>query len=127
MGGGSGMVPCKLSVLAAVFSTIGRDPAAPGRGNSCSNDYVTIETIRGTIVDIKPAPEPFPTADIYLSGPVPCARIWMQVLKADAAQCHVGGNIEVRGLITSDEENNAWEIGPANNEYMTLGEDFTCS
>ena len=50
----------------------------------------------------------------------------MQVLKGDAAQCHVGGEIEVRGVVTSDDENNAWEIGPVNNEYMTLGQDFTC-
>ena len=120
------MIPPKLIFLAAILSTLALHPSAPARADSCSNDYVTIETIRGTIMDIKPAPEPFPTADIYLSGPAPCARIWMQVLKTDAAQCHVGGNIDARGLITSDEENNAWEIGPANNEYMTLGQDFTC-
>ena len=100
MRGCNAMIPSKLTLLAAIFSTIALHPAAPARANSCSNDYVTIETIRGTIMDIKPAPEPFPTADIYLSGPAPCARIWMQVLKGDAAKCHVGGNIEVRGLIT---------------------------
>jgi hypothetical protein len=97
------------------------------RADSCSNDYVTIETIRGTIMDIRPAPEPFPTADIYLSGPTPCARLWMQVLKSDAAQCRIGGGIAVRGVITSDEENHAWQIGSPENEYMTLGRDFTCS
>ena len=68
------MIPPKLTLIAAIFSTIALHPSKPARADSCSNDYVTVETIRGTIMDIKPAPEPFPTADIYLSGPPPCAR-----------------------------------------------------
>src|SRR5438445_10233857 len=114
------MVAPKLTLLAAILSTITLHPSAPARADSCSNDYVTIETFRGTIMDIKPAPEPFQTADIYLSGPPPCARMWMQVMKRDAENCRVGGNIEVRGLVTSDEENNARQIGSATNEYMTF-------
>src|SRR3954470_12877514 len=74
---------------------------------SCQDDYVTIETIRGTIIDIKPAPEPFKTADIYFSGAMPRDRIWMQVFKTDAARCRVGSIIEAKGVITSDTENNA--------------------
>jgi hypothetical protein len=105
--------------------------AAPGsnraQAQSCADDYVTIENIRGIIIDIKPAPEPFRSADIYISGPAPCTRIWMQVLKSDAEKCRIGGEIELRGVVTSDSENHDWEIGPVQNEYMTLGDDFTCS
>ena len=101
-------------------------PARLARAQSCQDDYVTIETIRGVIIDIKPAPEPFKTADIYFTGPTPCARIWMQVFKTDAAQCRIGGTIEVKGLITSDVENDAWQIGSAKTEYMLLGDDYTC-
>src|ERR1051326_2775046 len=104
--------------------------AMPSRfaiAQSCQNDYVTIETIRGTIIDIKPAPEPSRTADIYLSGPLPCDRIWMQVFKMDAARCRIGNTIEAKGVITSDAENDAWQIGSAKNDYMRLGDDFTCS
>jgi len=102
-------------------------PARLARAQSCQDDYVTIETIRGTIIDIKPAPEPFKTADIYFSGPTPCDRIWMQVFKTDAARCQIGSAIEAKGVITSDVENNAWQIGSPKNEYMLLGDDFTCS
>ena len=104
--------------------------AAPGsnraQAQSCSDDYVTIENIRGIIIGIKPAPEPFRSADIYVSGPAPCTRIWMQVLKSDAEKCSIGGDIELRGVVTSDSENGDWQIGPVQNEYMTLGDDFTC-
>ncbi len=87
---------------------------------------MTIEMIRGTIVAINPAPEPFKSADIDVTGPSPCTRMWMQALKKDAQQCHVGGWIEVRGVVTLDVENHSWEIGPTKNEYMTRGDDFTC-
>ena len=64
--------------------------AAPGsnraQAQSCADDYVTIENIRGIIIGIKPAPDPFRSADIYISGPALCTRIWMQVLKSDAEQ-----------------------------------------
>jgi hypothetical protein len=101
--------------LAAVLVVGCAMPARLARAQSCQDDYVTIETIRGTIIDIKLAPEPFKTADIYLSGPTPCDRIWMQVFKTDAARCQVGNAIEVRGVITSDVENNAWQIGSPKN------------
>ena len=112
-----------LIALATAWST---SPTAPARAQSCSDDYVTVETIRGTIIDIKPAPEPFRSADIYLTGPAPCTSMWMQVLKHDAENCRVGGFVEAEGVITQDAENNSWEINPAKNEYMTLGDDFTC-
>ena len=50
----------------------------------------------------------------------------MQVLKKDAERCHAGGRIEVTGVVTADTENNSWEIGSSKNDYMTLGDDFTC-
>lgn len=101
-------------------------PGSPSRAQSCADDYLTIEMIRGTIMAINPAPEPFRSADIDLTGPAPCTRMWMQVLKKDAERCHVGGVIQVTGVITADTENNSWEIGSSKNEYMTLGDDFTC-
>jgi hypothetical protein len=94
--------------------------------HACANDYLTIQTITGTIMEIKPAPEPFRSADIDITGPAPCERLWMQVLKRDADLCHVGDAIEARGVVTSDPENNAWQINPLKNEYMTLADDFTC-
>jgi hypothetical protein len=113
------------AVLIAMIA-LSFDRPEPVRAQSCVNDYITVETLRGTIIDIKPAPEPFKTADIYLSGPSPCERMWMQVLKIDAEKCRIGDSIEVTGVVTADAENNAWEIGPAKNDYMTLGDDFTC-
>ena len=100
-------------------------PPPPARAQ-CADDYVTIETVRGTIIEIKPAPEPFKTADIYFSGPSPCDRMWMQVLKTDAARCRIGAPIEVTGVVTMDVENHSWEIGPTKNEHMILGDDFSC-
>lgn len=119
-----------MRVAAAIALAMALAVAQPSqrvRADSCANDFVTIETIRGTIIDIKPAPEPFRSADIYLSGPAPCTAMWMQVLKQDAEKCRVGSTIEVRGVVTSDSENDAWQIGPVDNEYMTLGQDFTCT
>ena len=101
-------------------------PGSPSRAQSCADDYLTIESVHGNIVSINPAPEPFQSADIDLTGPAPCTRMWMQVLKKDAERCHAGGWIEVRGVVTADTENNSWEIGSSKNEYMTLGDDFTC-
>jgi hypothetical protein len=113
------------AVLIATIA-LSAQPAQVGHAQSCVNDYITVETFRGTVIDIKPAPEPFKTADIYLSGPSPCERMWMQVLKSDAEKCRIGDSIEVTGVVTADAENNSWEIGPAKNDYMTLGDDFTC-
>ncbi len=115
------------AAIVLALCAIGARPSEPARDGSCADDYVTIETIRGTIIDIKPAPEPFRSADIYFSGPPPCTMMWMQVPKRDAEKCHVGGQVSARGIITSDVENNAWQIGPEKNEYMTLGDDFTCN
>jgi len=104
----------------------GAAPAPPRA--ACADDYVTVETIRGTILEIKPAPEPFKTTDIHFSGPHPCEHMWMQVLKSDAASCRVGGTIEATGVVTADAEagDNNWDMGPTKNDYMTLGEDFHC-
>jgi hypothetical protein len=52
--------------------------------------------------------------------------MWMQVLKRDAENCRIGGSVEAKGVITEDAENHSWEINPPKNDYMTLGEDFTC-
>lgn len=101
---------------------------APGtHAQVCSDDYITIETLTGTILSIDLAPEPFKSADIFIQGPDPCKRLWMQVLKTDARQCQVGDQVEAKGVITSDPENLAWQINPQLNEYMLLGKDFTCT
>ena len=115
------------AAIALAVTLLALHPGQRANAQSCADDFVTVETIRGTIIDIKPAPEPFRSADIYLSGPKPCTAVWMQVLKPDAEKCRIGGEIEVRGVVTSDAENNAWQIGPVDNEYLTLGQDFTCS
>ena len=118
------MRPLALLLAALIFASA--PPARPARAQSCVDDYLTVETVSGTILDIRPAPEPFKTADIYFTGPRPCDRMWMQVLKPDAEACRIGGRMEATGVITSDVENNAWQIGSAKNEYMMLGADFTC-
>jgi hypothetical protein len=113
-----------LAVAAAAAPPL---PSAPLRPvPSCHDDYVTVETVRGRILEIKPSPEPFRSADIFFLAPPPCDRMWMQVLKPDAARCRVGGRIAVTGIVTADVENNAWQIGPRNNAYLTLGDDFAC-
>ena len=121
----------RVIALLALALVVGAPAIHPARAQfqpaACADDYVTIETVRGTIIQIKPAPEPFKTADIFFSGPSPCDRMWMQVLKTDAERCRVGNTIEVTGVVTMDVENKSWEIGPTKNDYMTLGEDFTCS
>jgi hypothetical protein len=38
--------------------------------------------------------------------------------------CQIGNAVEVKGVITSDVENNAWQIGSPKNEYMLLGDEF---
>ena len=116
-----------IATAILALAALSAQPSTRAHGDSCADDFVTIETVRGTIIEIKPAPEPFRSADIFLSGPQPCTRMWMQVLKVDAEQCRIGGAVEARGVVTSDSENNAWQIGPVKNEYMTLGDDFTCS
>ena len=115
-----------IAFLLLVAVILGSNPSAPASARSCADDYVTAETIRGTIIEIRPEPEPFLSADMYFSGPAPCTRMWMQVLKKDAEKCRVGDAIEVKGIVTSDAENNAWEIGPAKSEDVTLGDDFSC-
>ena len=115
------------AAMALAVALLAAHPAQRANAQTCADDSVTIETIRGTIIDIKSTPAPFRSADIYLSGPAPCTSLWMQVLKQDAEKCRIGDAIEVRGIVTSDSENNAWQIGPVDNEYMTLGQDFNCS
>jgi hypothetical protein len=117
------LVPALVLVAAP-----GADPArAQYQRSACADDYLTIETVRGTILEIKPAPEPFKTADIFFTGPSPCDRMWMQVLKTDAERCRAGNDIQATGVVTMDVENMSWEIGPTKNDFMTLGQDFTCS
>ena len=88
-----------IAAMGTAFILACSSPGSPSRAQSCADDYLTIESVHGTIVSINPAPEPFQSADIDLSGPAPCTRMWMQVLKKDAARCHVGGSIEVRGVV----------------------------
>lgn len=101
--------------------------ASPAEAQSCSDDYISVETIIATIVEIKPAPEPFSSADIFLKGPERCPLLWMQVLKKDAAQCRVGDHVEAKGIVTSDSYEGSWQINPERNDYMLLNADFTCT
>ncbi|HEX3483574.1 MAG TPA: hypothetical protein VHT51_00850 [Micropepsaceae bacterium] len=104
-------------------------PTPPPQRAACADDYLTVETLRGIILEIKPAPDPFKTADIHFSGPHPCEDVWIQVLKADAARCREGASIEATGVVTMDAEagDNSWDMGPAKNDYMTLDDDFHCN
>jgi hypothetical protein len=65
------------AAFATAFIFVASTPIPPTAARSCADDYATVETIRGTIIDIKPAPEPFQSTDIYLTGPAPCTRMWM--------------------------------------------------
>jgi len=93
----------------------------------CTDDYMTIDTFYGTILEVVPAPDPFSSADILLKGAENCTPMWMQVLKSDAAQCRIGDRVEARGIIVSDPENHAWNINPERNPYMLLGQDWSCT
>src|SRR5262245_4322398 len=97
------------------------DSASPVFAVAFSNDYVSVETITGLILSIDPAPDPFQSADIFIDGPSTCTRLWMQVLKKDALQCRPGDVIQAKGIITSDPDNDAWQINPERNDYMLLG------
>ncbi len=99
----------------------------PTTAQVCVDDYATVETYAGTILEIVPAPEPFSSADILIKGPDYCSPLWMQVLKSDAAQCRIGDRIEARGIIVSDPENGAWNLNPTEHVYMLLGQDFVCT
>ena len=100
---------------------------APIEAQTCTEDYVTVETVYGTIVEIVPAPEPFVSADIRLSVAAKCTPLWMQVLKSDAGQCRVGDKIEARGIVVSDPETESWTINPIAKMYMLLGQDYSCT
>jgi hypothetical protein len=103
------------------------DPSAPMVTQTCTDDYMTIDTFHGTLREVASAPEPFSSADLILDGPEHCTPLLMQVLKSDAAQCRIGDRIEARGIIVSDPENNEWNINPERNAYMLLGQDWTCT
>jgi hypothetical protein len=100
---------------------------APIEAQTCTEDYVTVETVYGTIVEIVPAPEPFVSTDIRLSVAAKCTPLWMQVLKSDAAHCQVGDRVEVRGIVIPDFETDSWTINPVAKMYMLLGQDFSCT
>ena len=116
------LVLCSTVIAARVFV-----PSTATNAQVCTDDYMTIDTFYGTIVEIVPAPEPFSSADMLLKGPENCTPMWMQVLKSDAAQCRIGDRVEARGIIVSDPENHAWNINPERNTYMLLGQDFSCT
>lgn len=102
-------------------------PVPPTRAQTCTDDYMTIGTYYGTVLMVVPAPEPFSTADIELTGPENCSPLWMQVLKSDAAQCRIGDRVEAHGIVVSDPENSAWNINSERNMYMLLGQDWFCT
>ena len=115
-----------LSASIAVAALVLTSPSAT-KAQVCTDDYMTIDTFYGTILEIVPTPEPFVSADMLLKGPDNCTPMWMQVLKRDAAQCRIGDRVEARGIIVSDPENNAWNINPERNTYMYINQDFTCT
>ena len=100
---------------------------APIEAQTCTEDYVTVETVHGTIVEIVPAPEPFVSADIRLDVPAKCTPLWLQVLKSDAAQCRIGDKVEVHGIVVTDSETDAWTISPVAKMYLVLGQDYSCT
>jgi hypothetical protein len=54
---------------------------------------------------------------------------WLAALNPSwpaSAQCRIGDHVEAKGIITSDPDNNAWQINPELHEYMLYGTDFTC-
>jgi hypothetical protein len=112
-----------LGLLAALVLGL----PTPTRAQVCIDDYATVETYVGTLLEIVPAPEPFSSADLLIKGPDHCSPLWMQVLKSDAAQCRIGDRIEARGIIVSDPENAAWNLNPTEHVYMLLGQDYSCT
>jgi hypothetical protein len=117
-----------LVILGFLFIVLAAATVPPDRvrAQSCADDYLSVEAIVGEVIEIRPAPEPFPTADLLISGPNPCEQMWLQALKTEAAACRVGGRIEARGVVTMDPENATWEINSEKNDFMKLGQDFTC-
>ena len=102
-------------------------PSTATNAQVCTDDYMTVDTFYGTILEIVPAPDPFVSADMLLKGPENCTPMWMQALKSDTAQCRVGDRVEARGIIVSDPENKAWNINPERNMVMLLGQDYSCT
>ena len=115
------LVLFSIVILARVFAS-----SAATSAQVCTDDYMTVDTFYGTILEVVPAPDPFSSADILLKGPENCTPMWMQVLKSDAAQCRIGDRVEARGIIVSDPENHAWNINSERNMYMLLGQDWFC-
>lgn len=116
------LVLFSLVIAARVFG-----PSTARSAQACTDDYMTVDTFYGTILEVVPAPDPFSSADILLKGPENCTPLWMQVLKSDAAQCRIGDRVEARGIIVSDPESNSWNINPERNTYMLLGQDWSCT
>ena len=101
-----------IAAMGTALILVCSSPSSPSRAQSCADDYLTIETIRGTIVAINPAPEPFQSADIDLTGPAPCTRMWMQgPEKGCGTVPRWRLDRGVRVVVTADTENNPWEIG----------------
>jgi hypothetical protein len=115
-----------FAVVLSLFATAFLDARGTARAQACNDDYISVETIAGKILAIDLAPDPFQSADIFIAGPQPCTRLWMQVLKKDAVNCRIGDRIEAKGIITSDPDNHAWQINPERNDYMLLGADYIC-
>jgi hypothetical protein len=113
-------------LVSLVIATRVFGPSTAAGAQVCTDDYMTVDTFYGTILEVVPAPDPFSSADILLKGPEKCTPMWMQVLKSDAAQCRIGDRVEARGIIVPDPENHAWNINPERNMYMLLGQDWFC-
>jgi hypothetical protein len=114
-------------ILAVLMLTIALFPAPPAKAQGCTDNDMNIDMIVATIAEIVPAPEPFMSADILLNGPAGCPRLWMYVLKSDAAHCRVGDRVQARGIVIRDPENDAWNIHAAQDEFMRLDQDYTCT
>ena len=116
-----------LVLSSAVLAAQPLFPPLPAAAQACTDDDMSIDRIAATILEIVPAPEPFVSADIRLKGAVDCPRLWMYVLKSEAAECRIGDRVDARGIVVRDPENDAWNINPEQDQYMRLGRDYSCT
>jgi hypothetical protein len=114
-------------LLPAVLALQALLHASPVAAQTCTDDDMSIDRVAATILEIVPAPEPFVSADIMLKGPDDCPRVWMYVLKSEAAQCQIGDRVDARGIVVRDPENDAWNLNPERGQHMRLGRDYTCT
>jgi len=124
------MIGFRMRTLLFAFAAVGilfLASPAPTEAQACTEDYVTVETITGTIAEIIPAPDPFVSADIRLDVPAKCTPLWLQVLKTDAAQCRIGDRVAASGIVVTDPETDSWTIQAVAKMYLLLGSDYSCT